>query len=322
MKNIKNKTVLGLMVLAAIVSGCTGGGGGGEEDEGSSSITIDEFSAFPNPVPSEQNVQFRLTLRNDGGNDASNVYARLFNPPFGSGSQSFSTSSGGDPSAEDRTLDYGELQIGTDQTPAVAQTDQVSFQSPSLSADRENDYSFKSYLAYNYSTTGTAEIEIMGEDKYRDEGSPQGSAGVENSRAPVQIEIRTPTPIPIYDDSGSSVEKQFCAIVRNQGSGVPFSPSKVPTGTSSSDFNLTKIQGAENSVNVTVNDIGDVRFNSTGKGNNTRAIEIHDGKGVGCFDMRIPTSGATLQRTLPIRIDANYGYRKIGTANLRVEGRR
>ena len=321
MKNAKNKTVLGLMILAAIVSGCTGGGGT-EEDEGSSSVTVDEFSAFPNPVPAEQNVQFRLTLVNDGGRDATNVYAKLFNPPFGSGGQAFSTSSGGDPSSSDRTLEYEELQIGTDQTPAVPQTDQADFQSPSLSPNREIGYSFKSYIAFNYSTVGTAEVEIMGEDKYRDEGSPQTSAGLENSRAPVQMEIRTPTPIPIYDDSGGEVTKQLCVIVRNQGSGVPFKPSAVPTGTSDSEFNLTDIQGAENSVNITLNDIGDVEFNSTDGGGNTRSIEIHDGKGVGCYNMNIDTSTGTLQRTLPVRVDANYGYRKISTANVRVEGRR
>jgi hypothetical protein len=320
MKNAKNKTVLGLMILAAIVSGCTGGGGT-EEDEGSSSVTVDEFSAFPNPVPGGQNVQFRLTLVNDGGTDASNVYARLFNPPFGGGSQAFSATSGS-VSPDYRTLAFENLNTGTDQTPAVPQTRQVDFSSPNLGPDREVGYSFKSYIAYNYSTTGTAEVQIMGEDKYRDEGSPQNSAGLENSRAPIQMEIRTPTPIPIYDDSSSSVEKQFCAIVRNQGSGVPFRPSDLPTGTSESDFNLTEIQGSENIVNITVRDIGDVRFNSTDEGNNTRSIEIFNGKGVGCFDMIIPTDTATLQRTLPVRIDANYGYRKTGTANLRVEGRR
>jgi hypothetical protein len=228
-----------------------------------------------------------------------------------------------------RTLEYGELQTGTDQTPAVPQTRQVDFTSPSLSPDRDIGYSFRSYIAYNYSTTGTAEVQIMGEDKYRDEGSPQNSVNLENSRAPVQMEIRTPTPIPIYDDSGeeilasgNQVSKQFCAIVRNQGSGVPFSPSVVPTGTSESDFNLTEIQGAENSVNITIRDIGSVRFNSTDEGNNTRSIEIHDGRGVGCFDMIVPVDTGTLQRTLPVRIDANYGYRKTSSSNLRVEGRR
>ena len=321
MKNVKNKTVLGLMILAAVVSGCTGGGET-EEDEGSSSVTVDEFSAFPNPVPAEQNVQFRLTLVNDGGRDASNVYAKLFNPPFGDSDNEFSTSSGGKVESEDRVLEYEELQIGTDQTPAVPQTDQADFQSPSLSANRDVSYSFKSYIAFNYSTVGTADIEIMGEEKYRDEGSPQTSAGLENSRAPVQMEIRTPTPVPIYDDSGSEVTKQLCVIVRNQGSGVPFEPSAVPTGTGDSEFNLTTIQGAENSVNITLNDIGDVEFSSTDGSGNTRKIEIHDGKGVGCYDMDIDTTGTTLQKTLPVRIDANYGYRKISTANVRVEGRR
>jgi hypothetical protein len=315
----KNKMIVAVIFLALIASGCTGGGSQ-EEDQGSQSVTVSTFSPFPNPAPSAQNVQFRMELINDGEEDAENVYARLYNPPFGdSGSQVWKATSGSMGEAY-RTLGFGTLRAAGDQTPAVPKTRQVNFEAPDLGQDRNVDYTFNSYIMFDYATTGTAEVQIMGEDTYREEGSPQGSAGLENSRAPIQMEIRTPTPIPIYETTEDSVTKQFCVIARNQGSGVPFHPSVDPSG--DSGYDVSDVQENKDKFQIEIQDVGDVTFDvSEDNEQNYQNVTILDGKGVACFDMTISDTSGTLQQTVPIRVDADYGYRKQSNANVLVEGR-
>ena len=319
MEQIKNKIVLGLMLLTVIVSGCTGGNQ--DDESSSSSVTVSEFSPFPNPVPSGQNVQFRMELVNEGDSDAGNVYARLYNPPFGnSGDQVWRPTSGVGMSPAYRTLKFDTLRSAGDQTPAVPQTRQKDFESPNLGEDREVDYTFNSNVLFNYSTTGTAEVKILGEKAYRDQQSPQSSADLENSDAPVQLEVRTPTPIPIYETSETPVEKQFCVIARNQGSGTVFDPDSVPDN---EDFSISEIQEADGKLQIAIPDVGNIEFNNDefGDERNYKEVEILDGKGVACFQMEINDVSDTFQTTVPIRVDADYGYMKETRTNVRVEGR-
>ncbi len=319
MKNAKNKIVLFLMVLTVVVSGCTNGGNQ-EDDEGSSSVTVSEFSPFPNPVPATQNAQFRMELVNDGDADAENVYARLYNPPFGnSGSQVWKPVGGEDMNEEYRTLSFDTLRAAGEQTPAVPKTRQQDFEAPDLAEGRDIDYTFNSYIMFDYSTTGNAEVQVMGEDTYRDEGSPQGSAGLENTDAPIQMEVRTPTPIPIYESGEDSTTKQFCVIARNQGSGVPFHPDVDPSG--EDGYSISDINDRKDEIQIEIQDVGDVTFTvSDDNENDYQDVSILDGKGVACFDMTISGVSDTLQRTVPIRVDADYGYRKQTRTNVQVQG--
>ena len=312
----KNKTVLALLFLAVIVSGCTGGNQ--EEESTTTSVDVMEFSAFPNPTPAGQNTRFRMQLQNNGEADAQNAYARLYNPPFGTGSQTWSTTSGNEPSVADRTLEFGTLRAAGEQTPAVPKTDTVNLEAPDLEQGRDVDYTFKSYMMFNYSTTATAEIRIMGEDAYREAGSPSGTASLENSAGPVQMEIRTPTPITVYDTSSLPIEKQLCIIVRNQGSGTPFAPYN-PSEDSVEGYNVSKVQERTDNLTIQIQDVGDVTF-APNDGSNKKQVQILGGKGVACYDMEIANAGGTLEQTVPIRIDAVYGYRKSSRANVMVEG--
>lgn len=306
------------MVITVVVSGCTGGNQ--EDDEGSSSVTVSEFSPFPNPVPATQNAQFRMELVNDGGADAENVYARLYNPPFGnSGSQVWKPVGGEDMNEAYRTLSFDTLRAAGEQTPAVPKTDQQDFKAPDLAEGRDIDYTFNSYIMFDYSTTGNAEVQVMGEDTYRDEGSPQGSAGLENTDAPIQMEVRTPTPIPIYESGEDSTTKQFCVIARNQGSGIPFHPNVDASG--EDGYSISDINDRKNEIQVEIQDVGDVTFDVSDENeNNYQDVSILDGKGVACFDMTISGVSDTLQRTVPIRVDATYGYRKQTRTNVQVQG--
>ena len=307
------------MVLTVVVSGCTEGGNQ-EDDEGSSSVTVSEFSPFPNPVPATQNAQFRMELVNDGDADAENVYARLYNPPFGdSGSQVWKPVGGEDMDESYRTLSFDTLRAAGEQTPAVPKTRQQDFEAPDLAEGRDIDYTFNSYVMFDYSTTGNAEVQVMGEDTYRDEGSPQGSAGLENTDGPIQMEVRTPTPIPIYESGEDSTSKQFCVIARNQGSGVPFHPDV--EGSGEDGYSISDINDRKDEIQIEIQDVGDVEFDvSDDNENNYQDVSILDGKGVACFDMTISGVSDTLQRTVPIRVDADYGYRKQTRTNVQVQG--
>lgn len=311
----QNKTVLALLFFAVIVSGCTGGN---QEDEATTtSVDVMEFSAFPNPTPAGQNTRFRMQLQNNGDADAQNVFVRLYNPPFGSGGQTWSTTGGGDPSMEDRTLNFGTLRSAGEQTPATPKTDTANFKAPNLKEGRDVDYTFNSYIMFNYSTTGDAEIQIMGEDEYREAGSPSGSATIDNSVGPVQMEIRTPTPITVYDTSEEPIEKELCIIVRNQGDGVPFAPVNNPS--ESTGYDVSNVQDRENNITLEIQDVGSVEF-APGDESNKKQVEILGEQGVACYNMEISDVGGTLQETVPIRVDAVYGYRKSSRTNVRVEG--
>lgn len=327
----KNRTVLIVLSIAVIVSGCTGGGGSEDGPSDTASVQVNEFSAFPNPAPSEQSVRFRMQLENVGGADTTNATSvRLFNPPFADASSDTNTWRDGDGNAvslEDRTMYFDTLQAPGEQTPSTPRTQRVTFTAPDLEEDRTISYDMNSYIMYEYSTEANTEVEIMSGERYREQGSPEGSAGLENSRAPVQMEVRTPTPLVFYDIDGttSSLQRELCVIVRNQGTGVPFGhegSSDIWLG-SNKGWNLSAVQENENKVNVRIEDIGRVDFEPFGSSNPAETIEILDGKGVNCWEMEVDVgSTAQIQTTIPLSLEATYGYRKTSRTTATVEGRR
>jgi hypothetical protein len=328
MTDARNKTVLAILFFAVVVSGCTGGGGSEEGPSQTASVQVNEFSAFPNPAPSEQSVRFRMQLENVGGADTNNATSvRLFNPPFGPGSNVWSDEDGNDVELSDRVMHFGELQAPGDQTPSTPRTQRITFTAPDLEEDRTISYDMNSYIMYEYSTEANTEVEIMGGERYREQGNPEGSAGLENTRGPIQMEVRTPTPLVFYDIDSTTdyLERELCVIVRNQGSGVPFGhegSSNIWLG-ESEGWNLSAVQENENEVNVRIEDIGRVDFDPYGSSNPAEEIEILDGRGVNCWDMNVSVgSTAQIQTTIPLDLQANYGYRKTSRTTATVEGRR
>jgi hypothetical protein len=331
MTSAKNKTVLAIMFFAVVVSGCTGGGSQ-EETSSTASVQVNEFSAFPNPTPSGQKTRFRMQLKNAGGSDATDTYVRLYNPPFGSGSnpgdKTWRDSDEGGVQTKERTLYFGELSAPSDQTPAVPKTQTVTFTAPNLDPDRTISYDMNAYIMYQYNTSASSQVQIMGGDKYRAEGSPSGSASLDNSRGPIKMEIRTPTPIVFYDvGDQSTLERELCVIVRNQGSGVPFAADKSGVFKGGEDdgvgYNLDKVQEHENKVLVDIEDIGSVDFEPYDDLNPQKTVQILSGKGVQCWGMQVDVgNSAQVQETVPLSLTATYGYRKSTRTSVSVEGRR
>lgn len=331
----ENKTILAVLFVSVIISGCTGGGSQ-EEESATAAVQVNEFSAFPNPTPSDQNTRFRMTLENVGDHDAENVYARLYSPPFADSEQDTNTwrsRDDGSVSDADRTLEFGGLDAAEGETPSTPATQTVTFTSPEVDQGRNIDYTMRSYLFYKYGTDATTEISIMGDDAYQDAGSPQGSASISNDNGPVQMEIRTPTPIAIYDTGQETVEEELCVIVRNQGSGVPFSDNDgddtdaFKGSDSDTGYDLDEVSENTNKVKLSIENVGRVSFRANEDGNyddstSSQVKEIIGGRAVVCWDMEIETGGSsTLDTTIPLQIESTYFYRQEDATTVTVQGR-
>lgn len=328
MEITSNKTVFVLLFATLIVSGCTGGGNE-EETSSTAAIQVNEFSAFPNPTPGNQNTRFRMQVENVGDHDAQNVSAFLFNPPFadGTGDDNSWRDDSADPGEvtdSDRTLEFSDMDAPGD-TPSTPSTETVTFTSPDLSEGRNNDYTMRSQLFYKYGTDAATEIRVMGDDAYREAGSPQGTATIDNDNGPVQMEVRTPTPIPIYESEGSSVEKELCVVVRNQGAGVPFADEdgSVYEG---GEYDRDKVSEHTNNVKLSIENVGRLSFRTDNDGDfsedvSSQTVEIIGGRAVSCWDMKVDIGGSTLDTTVPLVIESTYFYRQEESTVVTVQGR-
>lgn len=327
----ENKTIIVVLFAAIVVSGCAGGGG--EETSSTASVEVNEFSAFPNPAPSDQNTRFRMQLENVGDHYAENVYARLYNPPFADNSDDRNTwrdDSGGAVSTAYRTLEFSNMEAPGD-TPATPSTTTVTFTSPEVADGRNTDYTMRADILYKYGTDAVTELEIMGDNAYRDAGSPQGTASIDNDRGPVQMEIRTPSPIVIYDTGQDTVEEELCVIVRNQGNGVPFADDSDDGSEAfeggDTGYDLDKVSEHTNKVKLEIENVGRVSFKSGDDDSydnrvSTKVEEIIGGRAVVCWDMQIETDrSSSLETTIPIDIDSTYYYRQEGATTVTVQGR-
>lgn len=321
----ENKTVLILLFVTLIVSGCTGGSE--EETSSTAALQVNEFSAFPNPVPGDQSTRFRMQLENVGDHDAENVEAFLFNPPFADESgddNSWRDSDGEDVSDDYRTLEFSNMDAPGD-TPSTPSTQTVTFTSPDISEGRNNNYAMRSHIFYKYGTDATTEIRVMGDDAYREAASPQGTASMENDNGPVQMEVRTPTPIPIYDDGADTVEKELCVVVRNQGNGVPFADED-GDAFDGGDYDRDEVSDNTNHVKLSIENVGRLSFRADEGGDYSEDVssqteEIIGGRAVSCWDMQVDTGGSSLDTTVPLVIESTYFYRQEDSTSVTVQGR-
>jgi len=322
----ENKTVLVLLFVTLIVSGCTGGGNE-EETASTAALQVNEFSVFPNPVPGDQNTRFRMQVENVGDHDAEDVEAYLFNPPFADASgddNSWRNGDGDGVSEDDRTLEFSNMEA-PGETPSTPSTQTVTFTSPDVDQGRNNDYTMRAQLFYKYGTDASTEVRVMGDDAYRDAGSPQGTATVQNNNGPVQMEVRTPTPIPIYDTGEDTVEKELCVVVRNQGNGVPFADED-GDAFDGGDYDRDKVSDSTNNVKLSIENVGRLAFRTGDDGDysedvSSQTVEIIGGRATPCWDMQIDTGGSSLDTTVPLTIESTYFYRQESATTVTVQGR-
>ena len=306
------------VALAVAATGCVGGGtsGGssGETGSASSGVVVDSFQASQSSVPSDQRVQLRLRLLNQGESGAGNVYARVSGPPLGdNGRTVWKPVSGESMSPEYRTMEFGTLREAREGTPPVPKVRDIGLQSPGLREGRDISYTFNSKVYYYYSNSGTFDLTVMGESRYED---AQGSGSkVENSQGPVKLSVSTDTPLPVYDSG--EVTKKICLVAENVGRGEVFAPSARPE---SASFDPGDIRDAKDQIVLRIDDLGGVEFSPVDSSGDSQTVSMQQGRGIGCFQMELSNIGPATERTLPVKMTALYGYTGSGSTQVSVRG--
>ncbi|MFB6200284.1 MAG: hypothetical protein ABEJ83_05345 [Candidatus Nanohaloarchaea archaeon] len=326
---MNRKNILAIFIIAATVvaSGC--GGNSNQNTPSTSPIKIQDFSAFPNPVPAGQTVQFNIELKNKGDVDAQNVAFRLFNPPFGTSGQKRTwrgvnrdlTSTGG------RTLStFNTLRAPTENNPAIPATATISMTAPEIGQGNTISYTFLGKLFYTYNTSAQTEIQVMSQERFRESGVARKQPSVDTSSGPIQLDVRTATPIIQYSgDTGPNSE--MCVIVRNKGSGTPFLVDGSNSALTGSDRVYNVNDSNADKVKLTVHDVGNFDLDAnpeTDTDKNSVTVKLVGSKGIQCFgiDQTDSVTEGSGQKTYNVQMEAKYGYTRETSTAVTVEGRR
>lgn len=307
-----SKSAIVLLGLIVIASGCASNSDQGVTVSQTQGVTIDSFSATPSQVFESQLVTIELQLRNTGGTEAENVIAKLYNVPF-EGDRSWDIQS---PSQGQERISFNSLRAPNPDTdaPAVSVPRTWSVKAPDLKQGVTIPYDFYTRVFYQYNTTGTAEIRAMSDQRFRESGATRQKPSLDNSGAPIQMEIKTRTPLIFYENSDQQ-RSDVCVVVKNAGSGTPFLQSAYDSGTQNygiTDQNVDKVKlNLRTSGTVSVED-------STEK-----TVPMVGGRGVKCFTLGVErVSSQDIQQTIPITVTAEYGYYQDTSTSVTVDGRK
>lgn len=291
MQSSSRKITLILLIVTVTVSGCTQNDGATVKTTQNAGMTIDMFSTFPSNVLGGSEVQLRIGVQNTGGADAEQVSMQLFNlPETWRGSE--------------RQISFGTLRPPNpeDDIPSVPRERTVTLGAPDIDESIKIPYEVHGRLNYEYETTGVSQIELMGFDRFRETERTRENVDVDNTGGPIQLDIRTRSPIVFYSDDNSA--SRLCVIVRNTGDGKAYLPSSPDDGLdqvelsvkSSGEFGLEPV---EDSVAQLVEDRGVQCYRFTG----------------------LSEDDASIQTTVPVRITADYGYYKEVSSSVTVTGK-
>lgn len=289
--------VTGLIVAVVVASGCVDDPEEEEEDSVSfvqtAGVEISNFEIIPDEIPDTQNADLILELENVGESDAENVEAEIFNVQFGDRDQ---RQWEGQQSLDFGVLDAGDVDQNID---GQSMERMIPLTPPDLQSDESDiPYSFGARISYDYSTTATTEFEFMSQDRFYDQDRERTDPTVDNSAAPIQIDVQTSTPFVFEQD------RQIQVDVQNVGQGTP------------------KYDGEDDTVLLDVRETGGV------------SLEPREGDLPVELDMDIRDSAReyftvetdfevddNTQRTVPISFVADYEYEKEEMTTVTVDGR-
>jgi hypothetical protein len=311
-----SKRLMVLFALVVVASGCAGNSTNTDTETSISPISVNSFSAIPNPVPSGQTANINMELENTGDADAESLAVRLFGPTFGeSGDRVWkSATSNVDMSrVGPRTKFIEDLRAPSESNPSIPKQVRWSLTAPSLAQSREINYNFYADIFYQYETTASTDFKLVSGQRFRDQGMTQTDADTENSDGPIQIDIRGTTPKIYYE--GESIESEICITVTNEGSGKAFTGGAV-TGTERK-YNMNEAN--ENTVELSIQDVGNVQFEPVESGDTVKLVGGNEG--FKCYEMT--ASGLTnSEQNINTQITAEYNYVKETQTSVTVEGRR
>lgn len=302
-----SRAVLAFLSIVVLASGCAHTAN--NTDSGpTSSLKIENFTAFPSDPFSGQDVRLQLQTINLGEHDAEDVSAELYNVPFdGENSWSFREGDG-------QWVDQGVVRSADPDADLPARTQNIrwALTAPNLDSDLDIPYNFRTRIYYKYRSVGTSTLTLMDQETYREEGS-SGRPVIDNSASPVNLEIRTRTPI-VYEGGGS----EMCIIARNEGEGTAFLHEEAYQDP---EYEI----GDENAnkVLVSVPDQANVDFSSeeeVDSEENTVEVNLIGGEGIACYEIDVSNAGSQDRLEVPVRIDADYGYVKDASQEVTVRG--
>jgi len=309
-----NKTGLILLTLIVVVSGCADNSNQSDvtvsQTEG---VAIEGFSASPSEIFEGQLTTLEIQLKNKGGTEAENVVARLFNRGF-EGSGTWNIQGEGNNVEDLKNVYFGSLSGPDPQTdaPAISVPRTWNLKAPDLDVAQQVPYDFYTRVFYQYSTTANTDIQVMSNDRYNELGASRSQPDLDNSGGPVQIDVRTRTPV-VFTSTGQDTQPvPIRVVVTNEGSGTPFLQSAY--GEESYDVSEDQTGRVELEIKAAGNSVS---FDST-----EETVRMVNGEGVKSFTMNVDrVSNQDIQQTVPLTVTANYGYYQDTSTSVTVNGR-
>jgi|AntRauMinimDraft_2_1070382.scaffolds.fasta_scaffold00001_169 hypothetical protein len=312
---LSNRTGLILLTLIVIVSGCADNSNSSgvtiSQNEG---VSIEGFSGSPSEIFEGQLTTVELQLRNVGGTEAENVVARLFNRDF-EGDGTWNIQGQGESVDDLKNIYFGSLESADPDTdaPAISVPRTWNLEAPDLEVSQQVPYDFYTRVFYQYNTRANTEVQIMSNERYNELGVSRSQPELDNSGGPIQLDIRTRTPV-VFTSTGQDTQPvPIRVVVTNEGSGTSFVQSAY-TG--------------EESYEIGEDDTGKIELEIGAAGNsvsfdsNQETVRMVNGEGVKSFTMNVDrVSSQDIQRTVPITVTANYGYYQDTSTSITVNGR-
>lgn len=309
-----NKAGLILLTLIVTVSGCADNSSGTDvtvsQTEG---VAIEGFSASPSEIFEGQLTTLEIQLRNVGGAEAQDVVARLFNRGFtGDGTWNIQADDSSVSEAKRKHIETLEAPDPQTDAPSISVPRTWNLEAPDLDVAQQVPYDFFARVFYKYSTTANTEIQVMSNERYNELGVTRSQPSLENSGGPIQVDVRTQTPI-VFTNTGQDTQPvPIRVVVTNEGEGTPFLQSAYD------DENYNVNEQNSGRVELEITAAGDsVSFDS-----NNPTVRMVNGEGVKSFTMNVDrVSSEDIQQTVPITVTANYGYYKDTSTSITVNGR-
>ncbi len=296
-----------LLLTLLIASGCASSTGG--DETGSSAISVNNFEATPNPIPSRQQFTVNMELENTGDSDAESVYARIFGPSFINSKQT-----------AERTENFNGLRSSSDDSPSIPKTSTWQFKAPDIGENREIDYTLHSKIFYDYETRANTDFRLVSQDRFEEEGYTQGEPTLDQSEGPINMRIRGTTPKIFYEDDGNQASSDICVVAENQGDGTAFTGGD--NVGEARGYELTDEVGNEDTINLAIEEVDGISFQAEDTQSNSVSIELIGGEeGYQCFEM-IATDLSNSETSINTRITADYNYVEETETSVTVEGRR
>ncbi len=188
-------------------------------------VRINSFGFDSSTISEGEEVELSLEIENVGVHDSDEVsfYVYGYDSKWNVGSYDVSGGSSGGVSWDVDSLRGRRTNTGV---PGASASFHEIFTMPekSVASGITQNYMFYGRLCYRYETTAYAMLKAVSASQRRDEKRKgvfsQGGVSLKNSNAPIQIELRTKSPIVFYESEATRTAN-LALIIRNVGGGYP-----------------------------------------------------------------------------------------------------